>query len=290
MKKEMYSTSLYEDKTTDYSDLLEAVGEAFRESVRQLMSKVGFANGMKVLDIGAGIGHDLLDIAAAVAPDGMATGLEIAEPHFAKAKRNAELSGYESNIRMLHCDLFGLDCREVYDIIWCNTTIACFFDPLEGLMKMNTLLKEGGKVVVINDLCPMHWLPGTLLGQDRARESRLYSAIFENLKQHRRMRRKECGVAAQHDASCAGLMQQAGFQRLESHTTVAEEVGQLSEPLKKVMQLFLQRSFSDRTKKYLSEEDCKFVNKISDPDSTSYLLKRRDLHIIKPMTALIGYR
>ncbi|MCI5179982.1 MAG: class I SAM-dependent methyltransferase [Candidatus Electrothrix sp. AW3_4] len=290
MKKEVYAKSLYEDNATDYSDLLEAVGEAFRESIRQIMNRIGFTNGMKVLDVGAGIGHDLIDIAAAVAPDGMVTGLEIAEPHFIKAKRNAELSGHSAKIRMLHCDLFSLDQSKLYDIIWCNTTIACFLDPLEGLVKMNSLLKEGGKVVVINDLCPMHWLPGTLLGQDRARESRLYSAIFENLKQHRRMRRKECGVAIQHDASCAGLMQLADFHRLESRTAVAEEAGQLSEPLMKVMQLFLQRSFSDRTKKYLSEEDRKFVNKISDPDSAFYLLKRRDLHIIKPITALIGYR
>jgi ubiquinone/menaquinone biosynthesis C-methylase UbiE len=291
MDKDVCGNSLYEDELTDYSDLLEATSSAFGKQIKCIISKLSLKNGMSILDVGAGIGHDMIALAEAVAPEGRVDGLEIARPHFERAARNAASSQYNENINIYPCDLFCFDSPDQsYDMIWCKYTLACFLDPLKALLKMKILLKEGGRIVVINDLCPMHWLPGTLLGEDRARESRLCTAIFEYINRHRKKQREEFGVGGASNTSCAGLMRQAGYREIEAYTVVAEEIGRLSQPLRKTLQLFLQRSFPHRAEKYLSPEDRKFVKKIRDPDSPSYLLNRSDLHIIKPITALIGSR
>lgn len=288
LEKRFSGNSLYEDEHTDYSDLLEATNTAFGKYIRAIIYKLGLKNGMNVLDVGSGIGCDAIALAEAVVPEGKVIGLEIARSHIEKAVQKISLSPYSKNVEMLYCDIFGYKSPNVsYDLVWCKYTLACFFDPLEALQKMKNLTKPGGRIVLINDLCPMHWLPGTLLG-DRSRESRIYSAIFEYINKYRRDRRKEFGINGEFNSSCAGLIRQVGCSKIESYTVVAEEVGHISEPFKKVVDLFLQRSFSGEVKNRLSAKDRKFVDEIVDRESPYYLPNRDDLHIIKPITALIG--
>lgn len=290
MEKETYNKSLYEDTSTDYSSLLETTNSAFRAPIVRLMNRLDLKKGMHLLDVGAGIGRDMIDLAALVAPRGTVTGLEIAQPHFEKAVAAIASSTYSRNIQIHHCDIFCFDTpEETYDLIWCKYTLACFLDPLAALRRMRTLLKKNGRIVVINDLCPMHWLPGTLLGEDRARESRLYNAIFESINQHRLKRREALGLMNVYNTSCVGLMQQAGYHGIETITEVAEALGRLTGPLKETLSLFLQRSFTKAAKNQLSAEDRKYVHEIRDPESPSYLLNRDDLHIIKPITALTAF-
>jgi|GEM_PF-2960774 len=291
-KHDKPAESLYETKDTDYTELLDAAGAAFRHTVRKIISFLQLKPGMSILDIGTGNGYDLVDLAESVSPEGKIIGTEISEPHYAKSLQTIEASPWKDQIDVQLCDVNDLECpAESFDLVWCKYTLACFPDPLSSLKLIWKLVKRGGRVAVINDLVPMHWLPATLLGEDRARESRLYTAIFQYIADYRSKRRKElqccCSIS---NTSCAGLMRQAGFENLVSYTAVAEEVGELSEPLKKTLQLFLQRSFSEHMKDYLLPADWEFVQALRNRDSPHYLFNRHDLHIIKPITALIGYR
>ena len=290
-KNQKTCISLYESKDTDYTDLLEATGAAFRHVIRSIIFSLQLMQKMAVLDVGVGIGYDLIDLADMVCPAGKVVGVEISEPHFAKALQTIEASVHKEQIEVRLCDINNLEYPdETFDLVWCKYTLACFLDPLSSLQKMKQFIKKGGRGVVINDLVPMHWLPGTLLGEDRARESRLYTALFQNIADYRSRRREELGCSKIYNTSCAGLMKQAGFTHLSSYTVVAEEAGELSEALKKVLHYFLKRSFPDDVKDYISAADWEFIQEMRNPDSPAYLLNRQDMHVIKPITALIGYK
>ncbi|MEW6380130.1 MAG: hypothetical protein AB1611_11065 [bacterium] len=69
--------SLYETKDTDYPELLDAAGAAFRHTVRKIISFLQLKSGMSILDIGTGNGYDLVDLAESVSPEGKIRGLSV---------------------------------------------------------------------------------------------------------------------------------------------------------------------------------------------------------------------
>ena len=102
--------------------------------------------GERVLDIGCGTGATAIPFAAAVAPGGQVTGVDIAEPMLAQARQNIAKAG-AGNITLVLADAqvhrFAPDS---FDLLISRFGVMFFADPVAAFTNLHAGLRQGGRL------------------------------------------------------------------------------------------------------------------------------------------------
>jgi SAM-dependent methyltransferase len=106
--------------------------------------------GERVLDVGCGTGATALPFAAAVAPGGHVTGIDISEPMLEQARKNLAAQGIPApgaNVSLVQADAqvhrFAPDS---YDLVISRFGVMFFADPVAAFANLYTGLRRGGRL------------------------------------------------------------------------------------------------------------------------------------------------
>jgi SAM-dependent methyltransferase len=105
--------------------------------------------GERALDIGSGTGSETRVLAAAVAPDGAAVGLE---PHSGlRAVAEQRAADADSPARFLDGDALALPLPDAeLDVVWCERVLQHLTDPARAVAEVARVLRPGGRVALLD--------------------------------------------------------------------------------------------------------------------------------------------
>ena len=103
-------------------------------------------SGERVLDVGCGTGATAIPFAAAVAPNGNVTGVDISEPMLAQARQNIATAG-AGNVSLVLADAqahrFPPDS---FDLLISRFGVMFFADPVAAFTNLHAGLRRGGRL------------------------------------------------------------------------------------------------------------------------------------------------
>jgi 2-polyprenyl-3-methyl-5-hydroxy-6-metoxy-1,4-benzoquinol methylase len=114
-----------------------------------LLRAAGIAEGMRVLDLGTGLGHVALMLAGMVGPAGSIVGLDQAADPLAEARRRAEAQGL-AHVRFVESDARTWRDAEPFDAIVGRLLLFHLADPVAALLHYKEALRPGGLMVAID--------------------------------------------------------------------------------------------------------------------------------------------
>ncbi len=132
------------EKGEDRLRMLHAVHGADTEN---LLVRAGITEGMKVADVGCGIGTVSCWIAKRVGPKGKVVGVDINKEQVELARKNAEIAQL-TNITFVEGGAYrtGLP-YESFDLVFCRFVLMHLDQPMLALREIGALVKPGGLLV-----------------------------------------------------------------------------------------------------------------------------------------------
>jgi SAM-dependent methyltransferase len=113
---------------------------------RQVLKSAGLQRGMRVADLGCGVGLVTKMLAQLVGPDGLAVGVDLSDQQLAVARR--QIPAAARNICFVQASATDTDLPgEIFDRIYCRFLLIHLSEPEQALREMLRLLKPGGIVV-----------------------------------------------------------------------------------------------------------------------------------------------
>jgi len=202
----------------DYSRKLRLFSAFAAPELRAAIDGLRLADGMRVLDAGCGTGEALGWLAAAVAPGGLAVGIDLSTMHLDGAR-----AALPPGALLLQADLQRAPLTEAsFDLVWSVNTIHHLRDPLAGTRGLTALLRPGGRLA----LGQSSLLPDMYFAWD----ARLERATNEAVRAYYRDRYR----LSEHDLTAVrgifGLLREAGLSRVAIRTFVIERCAPLDPP------------------------------------------------------------
>ncbi len=129
-------------------DRLAVVNEVHGPDTRAFLLRAGLKPGMRVADIGCGIGTISCWIAEQVGVDGTVTGVDVSADQVATARRRADAAGID-NVTFTVASAYDTELEaEGFDLVFCRFVLMHLQRPEEALQEMRGLLRPGGILVV----------------------------------------------------------------------------------------------------------------------------------------------
>jgi SAM-dependent methyltransferase len=125
-------------------DLLERI---FGPATRHLLSAAGLCSGMRVAEIGCGIGLTARWVATQVSPGGSVAGVDSSSEQLHIGEKSAAEAG-TTNLSFREGNAYetGLP-RDSFDLVYSRFLLCHLADPAKALAEMSSLLKRGGILV-----------------------------------------------------------------------------------------------------------------------------------------------
>jgi SAM-dependent methyltransferase len=138
-------------------------GRVLAPATRTILEAAGVRAGMRVLDLGSGVGDMAFAAADLVGPSGEVVGIDRSSEPVAKANLRARQHG-PANVRFLVGDIHDPAPDGPYDVIVGRLVLMYVPDPAAVIRTQATLLRPGGAVVPIEfDLYSGRSIPSTPL-------------------------------------------------------------------------------------------------------------------------------
>jgi ubiquinone/menaquinone biosynthesis C-methylase UbiE len=124
---------------------LEFQGEFFREFTEDVLRRAGLAPGMRVLDLGCGVGDVALVAAELVGRSGMVLGVDRSQEALDVAWQRAEAAGHH-HACFSATELDAFSSRQTFDAIIGRLILAYLPNPAATLRRLRGCLRPGGIV------------------------------------------------------------------------------------------------------------------------------------------------
>jgi 2-polyprenyl-3-methyl-5-hydroxy-6-metoxy-1,4-benzoquinol methylase len=144
-------------------DRLNRQGRVLAPATRTILEAAGVRNGMRVLDLGSGMGDMAFSAAELVGPTGVVVGIDRSPEPVAKANLRARQQGL-AHLRFLVGDIHDPAPYGPYDVIVGRLVLMYVPDPAAVIRTQARQLRPGGLVVPIEfDLYSARSIPATPL-------------------------------------------------------------------------------------------------------------------------------
>ena len=260
----------------DYSDQLNRFTEFAAAELRWVIGELGLRNGDLILDAGCGTGLVTKWLVERVAPNGWVVGIDISSKHLRDAKNTAEVAS------IVQADISALPFRRtLFDWVWISNTANHLRAAEDGIRTLSTLLRRGGRLVIGQSA----FLPDMFFAWNAPLEERITRAC-------RQYYRDKYGLS-EADTSATrnliGLAQRAGLCDVTARTVVMERTSPLSIADERY---FVETVFSgywgEKLRTYLSQDDWAELQRLCDPASPEFCLRRPDFHHVQTFTVVTG--
>jgi 2-polyprenyl-3-methyl-5-hydroxy-6-metoxy-1,4-benzoquinol methylase len=118
-------------------------GEFFRDFTADVLLRAGLAPGMRVLDIGAGVGDVSLLAADLVGPAGEVFGIDRSEEALGVARRRAAAAEH-ANVQFAAAELDAFSTHRTFDAVIGRLILAYMPDPTATLRRLRRHVRPGG--------------------------------------------------------------------------------------------------------------------------------------------------
>ena len=177
----------------------------FRGVKRFARSLLELAPGEKVLDVGCGCGHDVLELQALVGPRGFAAGIDASRTMIDEAQRRTRLAGQTIHLQV--GTAYQLDWPEAYfDACYADRVIQHLAEPEPALHEMLRVLSSDGRMVVID----RDWGMVDIDASDNKATDLVLNHAAEAIRNGRIGR------------ELATLLERRGFTQIDSHKKVID--------------------------------------------------------------------
>src|SRR5262245_12330161 len=122
---------------------LQFQSEFFRDLTQDVLRRAGLAPGMRVLDIGCGVGDVSLLAAELVGPSGAVVGIDRSQEAVAVARQRAAVAEREW-VSFAATELSTFGTRERFDAVIGRLILAYLPDPIATLHGLSDVLRPGG--------------------------------------------------------------------------------------------------------------------------------------------------
>jgi len=261
----------------DYSRKLRLFNALAEPQLRAAIASLHLVPGMRVLDAGCGTGETLRWLTAAVAPGGLALGIDLSRTHLDAAR-----IALPADALLLQADLQRTPFADAtFDPVWSVNTIHHLRDPLAGTRTLAALLRAGGQVA----LGQSSLLPDMYFAWD----ARLERVVTEAVHAYYRDR---YGLD-EHDLTAVrgtiGLLHGAGLTSVTARTFVIERSAPLDRCAHEwLLEAIFRGTWGERLRPYLSAADYEELTRLCDPQHPQFALHRPDFHFVQTFTLAVG--
>ncbi len=132
----------------EFLDLVDGI-ESIQKIKRRMADIGSVGQGQKVLDVGCGLGQEVLRMADLVGTAGSAVGVDIADAFVAEARRRAGIRG--GNVEFQVGSAVDLPLPDgTFDMCRAERVLLLLDDPFTALREMARVVRPGGQVVVFD--------------------------------------------------------------------------------------------------------------------------------------------
>ena len=261
----------------DYAYKLQLFNSFAAPELRQAMASLDLKPGMRVLDAGCGTGAALAWLRQAVEPGGLVVGFDLASAHIRAAHACAG-----AGAAVLQADLMQPPlARGSFDLVWSVNTINHLRSPVEGVRRLATLLRPGGRIA----LGQSSLVPDMYFAWDARLERVTNEAV----------RRYYCDRYGLDERALAGirglvgLLRRAQLHNVTSHTCMIERVAPLAAADEAYMlEAIFRGSWGERLRPYLDAADFAELARLCDPQHPQFALRRADFHFLQSFTLAVA--
>jgi len=261
----------------DYSRKLNLFNSFAKPELRALIANVGLSPGMRILDAGCGTGEALPWLLEEVNPSGSVIGIDLAVAHVDAARVYAS-----ANIEVIQGDLSTAQLAPAsIDFVWCVNTINHFRDPIQGVIRLTTLLRPRGRIA----LGQSSLLPDMYFAWD----SRLERVTNEAVRQYYRDRYslEERDLTAVR--AIVGVLRAANLQNVVARTVLIERVSPVDVATERyLLDTIFKGTWGEHLRPYLSDDDYAELGRLCDPQHPQFALRRPDFHFLQSFTLVTG--
>jgi ubiquinone/menaquinone biosynthesis C-methylase UbiE len=118
-------------------------------ATRLLLGRAGIAPGMRVLDLGTGLGHVARIAGELVGPTGAVVGIDRSGPALAAARQRTEAAG-ASHVSFTESDVVTWRSKEPFDAIVCRLLLFHLPDPVLAIRQQLQNLRPRGLFVALD--------------------------------------------------------------------------------------------------------------------------------------------
>jgi len=261
----------------DYSRKLNLFNSFAKPELRALIANVGLGPGMRILDVGCGTGEALPWLLEEVKPSGSVIGIDLAVAHVDAARVYAS-----ANIEVIQGDLLTAQLAPAsIDFVWCVNTINHFRNPIQGVIKLKTLLRPRGRIAFGQSSL----LPDMYFAWD----SRLERVTNEAVRRYYRDRYSLEERDLTSVRAIVGMLRAANLQNVLARTVLIERLSPVDGATERyLLDTIFKGTWGERLRPYLSDDDYAELGRLCDPQHPQFALRRPDFHFLQSFTLVTG--
>jgi SAM-dependent methyltransferase len=268
---------LGDSASRDYSSKLQAFNAFAEPELRQAIGGVNLAPGMHVLDAGCGTGEALPWLHERVAPTGTVVGVDLSAAHLEAARRHLR-----TGVTILQSDLLGAPLpMQSFDFIWCVNTIHHLRDPLQGVNRLASLLRPGGRLAIGQSSL----LPDMYFAWDARLERLTNEAVRRYYRERYGLDERDLTAVR----SLLGLLDRAFLPPVTIRTSVIERTAPLRPADRAyLLEAIFRETWGERLRAYLPPADYAELSALCDPGHARFALRRADFHFLQTFTIAVA--
>ena len=260
----------------DYGRKLQLFNALAAPELRAAIAGLQLRPGMRVLDAGCGTGETLGWLAAAVAPGGLAAGVDLSSAHLGAARARAP------GAVLLQADLrLPPLAAGSFDLVWTVNTAHHLRDPAAGVRTLAALLRPGGRLA----LGQSSLLPDMYFAWDARLERVTNEAVRAYYRDRYQLAEEELTAVR----GLVGLLRTAGFSDVQVRTIVIERCAPLDPHAHAwLLEAIFRGTWGERLRPYLDAADYRELVALCDPHHARFALRRADFHFLQTFTLALA--